>query len=573
VSVAIQAEAAGPPTAVGRAARVMGAATAVSRILGFGRVLVIAAVLGTTDLGNTFSASNSVSNVLFDLLAAGALSAVLVPAFVELLDRRSSAGGGDAEAEQLAGALLGWSLVVLGPICLAGVLAAPALARLLTTGTADPVVAAGQRHLATFLLRLFVPQVLLYAVGAITTAVLHARRRFTVTAVAPIGNTVMMVLALGTFRALHGPGAAGFDLSLAERLSLGAAGTLGVAAFVAIPAVALRRTGFRLRLRVPRPGSVPGLGRAVRLSGWAGLQHAGTAVLLAAALLVGMGVSGGVVAYQVAFACFLVPYAVLALPLITAVLPELAGEAGRGDLPAFGRSLRWALDGMVGFVVPVGVAGMVFAPRVMEALAFGQTSEGGGRLIGFGLAALAAGLLPYGAFLLFVRAHYALGEGRAPAVAALGSAGLGAVLMAAGGALAHGDAKLAVMGAAHSVAYLVGAVVLGVGLARRTGQPLAPARLPRALAVSIALGAACAGVIHWVDPAGRTATLGLVLLLGAAAAAVYLGALGPRRAASPAPGDFRPPPVPPGRGNGTGALGAEPTRATATPAARAYRPR
>ena len=62
-------------TGMGRAARVMGAATAVSRLLGFGRVLVIAAVLGTTDLGNIFSASNSVSNVLFDLLAAGALSA------------------------------------------------------------------------------------------------------------------------------------------------------------------------------------------------------------------------------------------------------------------------------------------------------------------------------------------------------------------------------------------------------------------------------------------------------------------------------------------------------------------
>src|SRR5438445_9510411 len=130
-----------PPGGMGRAARVMGAATAVSRVLGFGRVLVIAAVLGTTDLGNTFSASNSVSNVLFDLLAAGALSAVLVPAFVELLERRRSEG---ADAEELAGALLGWSLLVLGPVCLAGVLAAPALARLLTTGTADPVVAAAQ---------------------------------------------------------------------------------------------------------------------------------------------------------------------------------------------------------------------------------------------------------------------------------------------------------------------------------------------------------------------------------------------------------------------------------------------
>ena len=492
-AVTREAPATAPSAGLGRAARLMGAATAVSRLLGFGRVLVIAAVLGTTDLGNIFSASNSVSNVLFDLLAAGALSAVLVPAFVELLDRHS-----DAEAEQLGSALLGWSLVVLGPICLVGVLAAPALARLLTTGTADPAVAAGQRELATFLLRFFVPQVLLYALGAVSTAVLHAKRHFTVTAVAPIGNTVLMVVCLVTFRVLHGAGTPGFDLSSAEKLALGAAGTLGVAAFVGIPAVALWRTGFRLRARVPRPAAVPGLGPAVRLSGWAGLQHAGTAVLLAAALLVGMGVSGGVVAYQVAFACFLVPYAVLALPLITAVLPELAGEAGRGDLGAFGRSLRWALDGMVRFVVPVSVAGVLLAPRVMEALAFGQTSQGGGRLIGVGLAGLAAGLLPYAAFLLFVRAHYALGEGRAPAVVALASAGLGAVLMAAGGALAHGDAKLAVMGAAHSVAYLVGAVVLGVGLARRTGGSLISDRLLPTLAVWVGVGVAGAAVLHWV---------------------------------------------------------------------------
>ena len=496
------------PDRVGRAARIMGAATAVSRLLGFGRVLVIAAVLGTTDLGNIFSASNSVSNVLFDLLAAGALSAVLVPAFVELLERRP-AGEGTAEAEGLAGALLGWSLVVLGPICLAGVVAAPGLARLLTIGTADPAVAAEQRELATFLLRLFIPQVLLYAVGAVTTAVLHAKRHFTVTAVAPIGNTVMMVAFLCVFRLMRGPAADGFDLSSAERWVLGGAGTLGVAAFVGIPAVALWRTGFRLRIRVPRPATlpvggpagpsaaVPGLGRALRLSGWAGLQHAGTGVLLAAALLVGMGVSGGVVAYQVAFACFLVPYAVLALPLITAVLPELAGEASRGDLASFGRSLRFALDGMAAFVVPVSVAGLVLAPRVMEALAFGETTQGGGRLIGVALAALAAGLLPYGAFLLFVRAHYALGEGRAPAVVALASAGLGALLMAVGGALAHGEAKLAVMGAAHSAAYLIGAVVLGARLARRTGQPLMSARLTRGLAVWLGVGAACAAVLHW----------------------------------------------------------------------------
>lgn len=459
----VDAEVANRP--VRRAATVMGVATALSRLLGFGRVLVIAAVLGTTDLGDTFTASNSVSNVVFDLLAAGALSAVLVPAFVELLD-----SGRRTEAESLGGVLLGWALVGLVPLCVLGVLAAPALARLLTAGTADPAVAADQRELATFLLRLFVPQVLLYAYGAVATAVLHAKRHFTVTVVAPIGNTVVMVAALVAFRVLHGAGDDAFDLSSAERLLLGAAGTLGVAAFVGIPSVALWRSGFSLRPRLDR--SHPGLRRAVRLSGWAGIQHAGTGILLGAAILVGMGVTGGVVAYQVAFACFLVPYAVLALPLVTAVLPELAGDAATPA--AFGARVRWALRRMAVLVVPVSLAGVALAPVVMESLAFGQTSDAGGRLIGWALAGLSAGLLPYGAFLLLVRAHYALGRGREPAVAALGSALVGAVGMGLAGAWLSDEARLAGMGAAHSLSYLVGACWLGAGLGRRIGQRLLP---------------------------------------------------------------------------------------------------
>jgi putative peptidoglycan lipid II flippase len=280
---------------------------------------------------------------------------------------------------------------------------------------------------------------------------------------------------------------------------------MGVAAFVGIPAVALWRTGFHLRPRLDRNqggAAVPGdFSRAVRLSGWAGLQHAGTGILLGAALLVGMGVTGGVVAYQVAFACFLVPYAVLSLPLITAVLPELAGEAGSPS--AFGRRLRWALERMTVLVIPVSVAGVVLAPPVMEVLAFGQTSAEGGRLIGWALAGLAGGLLPYGAFLLFVRASYALGEGRAPAAAALWSAALGAAGMALAGVLLSGEARLAGMGAAHSLSYLVGACWLGTRLSRRTGERLRPATLGRNLVLSGVLGALGMVAVAALDLTGR----------------------------------------------------------------------
>ena len=88
-----EATAAGPGLDLDHAAAAgMGAITAVSRALGLVRVLVVSAVLGISFLGNAFQQANSVSNVLFELLAAGALSAVLVPTFVDLLDRRAASG-------------------------------------------------------------------------------------------------------------------------------------------------------------------------------------------------------------------------------------------------------------------------------------------------------------------------------------------------------------------------------------------------------------------------------------------------------------------------------------------------
>ena len=200
----------------------MGAAAALSRAFGGLRVVVIAAVLGTTYLGNTFQASNSVSNVLFELLAAGALSAVLVPTFVDLLDRgrpASSRGGGRRRAVDRARS-------GLAVVTLLGILLAPQIARLLTAGVDDPAIAAQQEELATYLLRFFVPQVLLYALGAVATAVLHARRSFVLPAVAPIGNTVVLVAALGIFHAMAGSDP-GLDLSEGERLCLALGGTLG----------------------------------------------------------------------------------------------------------------------------------------------------------------------------------------------------------------------------------------------------------------------------------------------------------------------------------------------------------
>ena len=495
-----------------RAAAGMGAATAASRSVGFVRVLVVAAILGTTYLGNAYQSSNSVSNVLFELVAAGALSAVLVPTFVELLDR-----GDVARMERLAGRLLGVALLLLGVISVIGIFAAPWIADLLTRGVDVPLKASQQRDLSTLLLRFFIPQVMLYAVGAIAVAVLYAKRHLTVTAIAPIGYTVVTVVTMVVFRAVTGPDPS-VDLTTSEALILAIGGTLGVAAFVGIPFVAAWRSGVRL---VPRLGRHDDdVRRVVRLSGWAVFQHTMIGLLLGAAIVVGNSVKGGTVAYQVAFVFFLAPYAILAQPVHTAILSDLAREASEPS--AFARSVRWALDNMSVLVVPVSALMIALAYPTMRVVAFGGAAKGdGAQLLAAGLASLAAGLVVYSAFLLFARAYYALGDSRTPALVALVTGLLGVAVMIVGGRAFHGAATVGMLGVGHSIAYLVGAVLLGVGLHRRMGSVWPKALVPAILAIT-----PFAVVAWWVgaevEPQSRVLTALLVVGLSIFAAAGYL---------------------------------------------------
>ncbi len=381
-----------PPT---RAARMMGAATLASRGIGFVRIWVISVVLGTTYLGNTYQSSSAVSNVLFELLAAGALSAVLVPTFVRHLERQD-----EAEAERLASGVLGLALAVLGAVAVVGFFLAPQIGRLIASDAPNALVRHRQELLATYLTRFFVFQVLLYAIGTVATAVLFAKRHFVATAMAPIANTVAVVGSLMVFRSLTGSHPS-LHLDDTERFVLAMGGMLGVIGFVGVPTIALARTGFKLR---PRLGRIDAeLRKLLKLSTWAVFQHGGIGILLLAAIAMGNRVEGGVIAYQFAFVAIMAPYAILAQPVHTTILPELSNDATDNNLTGFARQLRWALDNMALLIVPVSAAMVALALPAMRVIAIGA-SKGGAGVLAAALASLALGLFPYSAFLLFARA-------------------------------------------------------------------------------------------------------------------------------------------------------------------------
>jgi putative peptidoglycan lipid II flippase len=502
------AGAAAPRT--GRAAAGMGAITAVSRALGFVRVLVVAAILGTSALGDAFQAANLLSNVLFELLAAGALSAVLVPVFVKLLEQDDQPA-----AEEVAGRVLGVALSVLGVVTLVGILATPLLARVLTSG-AHGESGADQRSLVAFLLPFFLPQVLLYAAGTIASAVLYAKRQFAITAAAPIGNTVIMVACLVLFGAVAGTDP-GLDLSLGQKLLLVLAGSGGVIGFVGLLLVACRASGFRLRPR--RLRGDPRVTAVLRHSGWGVALHTAGGLLLLAAIISCSGVEGGVVAYQVGWVFFLAPYAVVAQPIHTAILPEMVVEARDQGLDRVALSLRWSLERIALFILPMTAAMMALALPAMRLVAVGAIKGSGVGLLAASVAGLAAGLYSYSSFLLFSRGYYALDESRFPGLVALGSAAIGVALMALAAVSLDGTDRLVALGLAHSAAYTVGALVLAVGLHRRTGASLWPAALGRMVGISAGTGLLIWAASRWAldeDPS----RLGDLLVLGG------LGAVG-----------------------------------------------
>lgn len=495
------------------------ALTLLSRLTGFVRIAVVSAVLGTTLLGNTYQTTNTVPNLVFELFAAGMLQAVLVPELVGVLGRR-----GRAEGERIAGMVLGALLVVLGALALVGAVAAPLISRALFAGSpAEGALGDQQVWLGTVFLWVFLPQVVFYAVGMVGTAVLNAHDRFAVPAFAPVLNNLVVIGAYLAFGAMYGNRTT-LDLSVAEVAVLAGGTTLAVAAFTAAPAIAVVRSGFSLRPRW-------GIGdRTIRRLGrqglWAGAFLALTQVLLLAAAVLANVVEGGVIIYQFAYTFFLLPHALVAIPVFTALYPSLARAAHGGDRPGFSSLVQRGVTAVWLLTLPAAAAMVALGEPAASLTMFNRAASSAPE-VAAAMAAFAFGLAPYGIFLLLTRAAYAHGEARLPTIVHLTTTVIGVAGMAIATAVLDGASRITGLAGAHSVAYIVGLVLLRRGLAPRIGTAhLVPWRLGGgALLAALAAAGAMAATAALVGDRVVDGRLGAAVELAAAGLvglAVYL---------------------------------------------------
>lgn len=473
------------PARIGAGARIAGAAaliaglTVLARVAGFGRTAVFLWTVDDRRLGDIYNAANTIPNIVFELVAGGALASLVVPLLagaVAAADRQ--------KVDAITSALLTWALTLLVPLALVVAAAAAPIAGLL------PDLSPDDRALAARMLRVFAPQLPLYGVGVVLTGVLQAHHRFAWPVIAPLLSSVTVMGAYLTYALVDGPGSDVRGLSRGGELALSLGTTAGVVVLALCLLVPLRRLRLRLRPSYRFAGDA---GRqAVRL-GWAGGVTVGAQqVMVAVVIALAVG-DGDLTRFNAAQTVYLLPWAVLAVPLATAVYPALATAFSRGDEPGYRDALATTARSVV-LLTCLGAAALV-ALAAPAAAVLGTPGSAAG------IAGFAPGLIGYGLFALLSRALYA--RGATVAAAAATAAGWAAAVAAAFGlaAVFRDEQRVLALGLANAV----GATAIGVLLVlavRRHAGGAALAGLLKVTAVGLtaavaagAAGRACVGAL------------------------------------------------------------------------------
>jgi putative peptidoglycan lipid II flippase len=517
---------------VAGAAALIAVLTLLARLAGFGRTLVFTNTVGAGSTGDTYLAANTVPNIVFEVVAGGALASLVVP----MLAGGIATGDRD-QVRRTASALLGWTLLVLTPLAVLVALFADPIARLLLGGGSEAEVA-----LAARLLLVFAPQVVLYGIGIMLTGVLQAHRRFAGPALAPLLSSVVVATAYLVFAAIGGERQAA-DLSRPAELVLGVGTTLGVVVLSLSLLVPLRALRLHLRpaLRFP-VGVAP---RVVRLAVAGVFTLAGQQLVAAVAIrLANSGAPQGTqVVYVAGLILFLVPWGALAVPLATSAYPWLSEAAERRDHDGFARALAPVAVVTVS-TAAVAAALMVAVAGPMARIFLVSGSATSVAALRDTIIAFAPGLVGYGLVALLSRALYARGSWKAPTACVLAGWLLAVAADVVLSGLLPAENRALALGAGHSIGVSAAGIGLVVVLVRVAGRS-ALRGLPRAglasvaaagtgaaagLLVSRALGADPVPDGGWPAALGSGALAGGTVLL--VAGAVIMGfARGPLGAA------------------------------------------
>jgi putative peptidoglycan lipid II flippase len=491
--------------------------TAVSRLTGVLRVLLIAAVLGPTYLGNAFQLTNAIPNLIYYGFVGGSLFAsLLVPVLVPLIGRSGQ------DIERVTGGFLGVALTLVAIAAPLALIVVPPILHA-TSQFADTEGSGDQARVAAWLLAMTISQVLGYAVVGVCSASMNAHRRFRLPAAAPAFENLGVITMLLLVAVVYGSDSGDGSTPTGELLLLGLGSTAAVAIHAAVQWFGAARCGIRVRPRMGwrDPQVRPILRRAVP----AIAQSALHAVQVLSLLVVTSTVAGGTVVTQVALNFYALPIALASTPISVAVLPRLARLASDSSAQDFSNALARGVRLVIFLAAPAATGYLVLSDPIAHAVAGGRmATPEATALLSWALASVALGLVGETLFQVMSQAAFAARDTRTP----MRSMAVQCAITVAGCALALGaDGRDVVVlaGLSYSLANLIGAVHLSWALRRLLSGASEPIAGP---AARVALGCAALAPAAWIvarlgDEAlgGRAGTVAAILLGCAAGLAVF----------------------------------------------------
>lgn len=501
---------------LGAKAGQVGTFTLASRLLGFLRWVVQAATVGSGAMAGAYSSANQIPNVFYEVVVGGALAGTVVPLLAGAI-----AHGQREKVRETASGLLGLTLAVLLPLAVLMALFAEPLAQLLVTSDtrmgadkAAIVYWGGSHQLVVAFLRMFALQIPLYGLGVVLTGVLQAYNRFTWPALAPIFSSLVVMLTYGIYGALIDAGHYAQAV-----LTLGWGTTAGVAA-LSLPLLwPVHRLGLGLRARLRLPAGTFTQLRSLAGAGIAALIAQQISVLTVVAVARRYGSAGTIAIYQYTQAIYVLPYAVLAVPLATVVYPQLAARLAAKHVSRETKDLIANSTALVTLAACVGSGALMLgAPVAQQVFGLITTVD----YMGAALVAFAPGLVGYALIYQLTRVLYVLDAARSAALATC----LGWLVVAGASwmfsANAKGPAVLVYLGAASSAGMSLAGVALALVLARRVG---ARALLPslKIVALYLVVSVPALALAQLLDPTSALGIVGLLALALAVAGVIALG--------------------------------------------------
>lgn len=383
--------------ALATAGLVVSIAFFVSRILGWVRIAIISSQFGAGPELDAFFAAFRLPDLIYQLVAAGALSSALIPIVASLVTTNEH-----ERAWRVVSTVLNLMLAALAVLALIIAIAAPAIVTAITPGFDAAEVA-----LTVDLTRIMLLAPIFLALGSVATSLLNAQGRFAAAATAPIVYNLAIIAAA----LLLGPslGVAGLAIGVV-------AGSLGHLLFQ-VPAIV--RLGFRYSRRIDVADPLARKALALMAPRAIGLGATQITFVVVTSIASTQG-DGAITAFNVAFTLLQIPIGVIGVPLGVVVFPALSREIALGRTEEFAALLSRAVRLLLFVMLPITGIGIVLRREVTDLLfGYGQFDQAAIDLTAATLLTFMFGLAGHALIAVLARAFYARQDTRTPVIAGI----------------------------------------------------------------------------------------------------------------------------------------------------------